>query len=160
MSGASIAGLAGVGSVSATPSTAEEPEFTGEPQFRSKGKIGFAKGTIQNPVTPKTVSQIQETVSKNHPGVSESKFITHDPHAEDKEYQRREGTRPKKIIGYGMTWVNGAPNIRISYLPVTDSASMADSGSAMNQSSAKFYQNSYQNAYAKVDSLVAKGGGE
>lgn len=124
MSGASLAGLSGFTGVN--PVSAEKTETVGmsdlsaepdTPSFAGNQMVGYAKGTYNNPVTPGTIRELQNTVLRNQPDSREIRSaMVHDPTAEPGGQSADIGNE-KHVIGYGIKWQNDSPHILIKYGP-------------------------------------------
>lgn len=89
--------------------------------------IGLAKGTPNSPVSVDQIERLKGRILSN--GASAhgvDRVVTNDTRAEQREFERRSGGSAKDIVGYGIAWSDGSPDITIQYLPKHMPASEAE----------------------------------
>lgn len=108
-SGTALAGLATVGTGAAK---------RGDPRLVNGGTVGYVKGTQARPVPVSEVRAVRREVLANAPSAATGDYVvTNNETTEQEEYASRPEGEEKNVVGYGIAWVDGAPEIKIQYLP-------------------------------------------
>lgn len=112
--GLALAGLTSIGPVSADSSPQSEPNVA---NIVNQGKGGYAIGNHNNPVTSKTIQNIQRALVDNLPEQRDrgQGIILSDPTAKplDENVQFENEMDKQNIIGFAMKWEDGIPHTKV-----------------------------------------------
>ena len=127
----SIAGIldSNLNSANTNPNGISEYSINCKPQFEYGSKIGYVKGTRENPITLDTMEHVKNTVVKNRPN-PDRMIATPRPVIDE-----------KKIIGFGISVCDGYAKTMLKYA--------SDGGSILNNRGPI-----EKRAHAKIDSFV------
>lgn len=135
-------------------SSSNGSRHSGEPQYTASKKVGYAMGTHQDSVTPGAIRELQDVVLDNRPSDARNGVCVNDPSATGTRSGNNDDSNDNKVLGYGITWAGGAPEIIVVHAPAVQGAHNSKED---NQKLQEIQRGSEERAHDRIEAFVEQG---